>query len=61
MCSNECVEREVTVYKGKMGMFDFIVVPSVLYGCKAQVIHKNVKKRVNVLKCKCVEDNMWYE
>lgn len=35
--------------RAKMGVFDGLVVPFVLYGCKAWSLDRIVKKRVDVL------------
>lgn len=40
--------------KAKMGMFDSIVVQTVLYGCKMWAFDEKRWKRVDVLKIKCL-------
>jgi len=46
-------KRDLSV-EAKMGMFEGIVVPSVLYGCEAWALNAWSRKRIEVLEMKCL-------
>jgi len=46
-------KRDLPV-EAKMGMFEGIVVPSVLYGCEAWALNAWSRKRIKVLEIKCL-------
>lgn len=46
-------ERSLSV-RVKIGMFDYIVVPVVLYGCEAWAVYNKFWKSMAVLEIKCL-------
>ena len=48
-------ERTIS-WRAKMGMFEGIVVPTILYGCEAWAIDRVVRRRVDVLEMKCLRN-----